>query len=285
MKAPLILLVYLLSLSTLFGQQIDLVQPADTPCTHENPSNALENGLLSASEGTQIVANDILIAPGDSFTLSQIDVHFFSQTIITDANITFYEDDGGLPGTVLGGLIDVVPSSVFDIGSFGLDAWKAIFDVPDFDFVGQADVETRYWIAVSVSNAAGNDQVYWETSTTSIIGQPVAFDDGTGWVLHEPGGGQTVDGVYKFTGECNLGSRDKYKLDFNVSPNPVTNLLLFSAFSPGTVSVTNIHGVVVFISEYQTGIQEFSLQGLPSGLYIVKLSTDLRSSTKKVIKQ
>ena len=179
MNICLLNLIFLFLFTPMLGQRTDLIKPDEQPCTHEIPSNALENGLLSPSEGTQIVANDILLAPGDTFTISQVIVTFFIETIILDANIRYYADDNGLPGSVLNTMTDVIPTTVFDVGTFGIFAYQAIIDVPNFDFVGQAGTETRYWISVTVSNTAGNDLAWWETSTASLIGQPVAVNDGT----------------------------------------------------------------------------------------------------------
>ncbi|NNF31278.1 MAG: T9SS type A sorting domain-containing protein, partial [Flavobacteriaceae bacterium] len=163
---------------------------------------------------------------GDVFTLSEIEVNFFSVSIITDADITYYEDDNGLPGSVLNTMTDVTPTAVFDIGSFGIFIWKAIFDVPQFDFVGQAGEETRYWISITVSNMDGDDEVYWETKSVGQQGfQPAINDNGTGWMLVDTSNGQHVEGVYEFIGECSLGINTVAQQNVTVFPNPATDLV------------------------------------------------------------
>jgi hypothetical protein len=284
MKTLVLLSIFLLTLTPFFGQQNDLVQPDDQPCTYEIPSNAFENGLLSPSEGTQIVANDILVAADDTFTINQVIVTFFTQTIISDADIRYYADDNGLPGSVLHTMTDTTPTIVFDVGSFGIFAWKAIFDVPNFDFVAQSGVETRYWISVTVSNTSGNDEAYWETSTATLIGLPAAINDGTGWILHDPGTGQNVDCVYEFIGECTLSTNDYRPPTTVVYPNPSSdqiNIIIPNTLEINSMTVYDISGKQMDVPSTANTID---VSNLPNGLYILNVISAQGLVSRKLIK-
>jgi len=284
MKALVLLSIFLLTLTPFFGQQNDLLQPDDQPCTYEIPSNALENGLLSPSEGTQIVANDILVAADDTFTINQVIVTFFTETIISDADISYYADNNGLPGSVLHTLTDTTPTTVFDVGSFGIFAWKAIFDVPNFDFAGQSGVETRYWISVTVSNTAGNDEAYWETSTATLIGLPAAVNDGTGWILNDPGTGQTVDCVYEFIGECTLSANDHRLPTLVVYPNPSSDqIIIITPNSEEIISMT-IYDISGKEMDVPSTTNTIDVSNLPNGLYMLKVISEKGPISLKIIK-
>ena len=285
MKLTILALFIILPLSLLYGQQNDLFADMSPPCAFESDSNAFENGLLSPSEGTQVVAIDILVAPGEVFTLSEIEANFFSVSVLTNADITYYQDDNGLPGSVLSTMIDVSPTTVFDIGSFGIFIWKAIFEVPNFDFAGQAGEETRYWISITFSNSDGNDDLYWETKSIGQQGlRPAVNDNGAGWELIDPGSTQHKECVYVFSGECNLLSVASNSLNnITVFPNPAREIISVSLPTAGALQIVNPLGTVLYEKNLDMGIHNISIPEFSSGLHFVQLITETGRSVSKVI--
>jgi len=269
----------------LFGQQSDLFADMSPPCAFESDSNAFENGLLSPSEGTQVVAIDILVAPGEVFTLSEIEANFFSVSVLTNADITYYQDDNGLPGSVLSTMIDVSPTTVFDIGSFGIFIWKAIFEVPNFDFAGQAGEETRYWISITFSNSDGNDDLYWETKSIGQQGlRPAVNDNGAGWELIDPGSTQHKECVYVFSGECDLLSIAANSLNrITVYPNPAKDMISVSVPSAGSLQIISPQGTVLYKNDHTMGIHNISIPELSSGVHFVQFVTENGRSVSKMI--
>lgn len=285
MKTYLIVLVMWLGLTPIAGQQTD-----SPPCSFESTSNGFENGLRSASEGIHLVANDLTVRAGDSFTLKEIEVNLitlpFSNIVPTDIDVRYFDDDNGKPGNLLFEMIDVLPTSVVCLNFCDSGAHRVVADIPDFEFMGDPSIPIRYWISVTGSNSAGDDGVFWETKSIEHQGLPPAIsENGTDWEIHDPGNGQVWEGVYEFIGDCFLGTEDVLELAFKVAPNPAENVLSISLPSHGNLQIINAHGTLLYDSAHVEGIQEISLQNLRSGLYFVQFITANRRSTRKIIKE
>ncbi len=170
------------------------------PCSESNASNAFENGLAYA--GVFLTANDLTVNPDEDFTLNQIvfnSFHVVGETI-SSVDVTYYDDNAGLPGTMLGSET-VVPTSQTVVGNnFGFDVSEVVLDITPFPFAGQAGMPTTYWIAFSNGNSSGGGALFWEVSSASMNGNPTLLDDGSGsgWAVFDP----TLDGVYTFNGDC-----------------------------------------------------------------------------------
>ena len=269
---------------TLLFISAQIIGQQDAPCSFESPSNGLENGLRSSTQGTQVVANDIIVSPGDEFTLDFINVTFFSTPIIVEGDIIYYEDDNGLPGNVINTLTDVIPTSVLYNGTFGADSWEVIFDLPPFSFTSQGGEATRYWISIAMLNDVGNDEVYWETKSVNQQGLQPAIYDGSNWMLVDTSGGQHLEGVYIFSGECLLSMDDVKAPDINVYPNPVTDALK-------CINCEDVTEAVVYdlsgqrIGFYDNFSEEINLENLQLGMYFVELSGPNFRRTFRIIKE
>ena len=270
--------IILLFVSTqIIGQQ-------DAPCSFESPPNFFENGLRSSSEDTQVVANDLIVSSGDEFTLDYIEVQFFSTPLLVDADISYYEDDNGLPGNVLNSMTDVTPTSLNYIGSFGLDSWEIIFEVPPFAFTSQEGEATRYWISITMSNFDGDSAVFWETKSIEQQGLQPAIFDGSSWMLVDTSGGQHLEGVYIFSGECLLNTSEKVAPSILLYPNPVTETLkCFNCEEVTEAVVYNLSGQRISI--YDNFSEELNVQFLQTGMYFVELSGPDFKRTFRIIKE
>ena len=168
------------------------------PCSESNASNAFENGLNYT--GIYSSANDLTVNPDEDFTLNQIvfnSFHNVGETILS-VDVAYYDDNAGIPGTMLGSET-VVPTSQTVLGNnFGYDVSEVVLDVTPFLLNGQAGMPTTYWIVFSNGSSSGGGVLFWENSSASMNGSPMLLDAGGGWAVFDP----TLDGVYTFNGDC-----------------------------------------------------------------------------------
>jgi len=289
MKTLLLFLLCLFLWNPICGQQIDLFTPENAPCSFENPSNAYEDGLWSSTEGTRLVANDLVIPMNEAFTLNQIKVNFFTDVAetINYANITYYEDTNGLPGTVIGSESNIIPVDVVVAGTiFGLKLWFITFDVPTFSFEGQPDDETRYWISIAIANNANSDFAYWETNSFDLNGLPSAINDnGSGWEIYDSGTGQVFDGVYEFEGECILSIEGNLLPKLVIHPNPTSdtiNLVFPNSEEIIGMALYDISGKQMDVKSTTNTID---VSNLPNGLYILKINSEEGIASRKIVKK
>lgn len=168
-------------------------------CSESAPSNMFEQGYINDPGSGFITANDVTVSADENFTLNQMTLNLFhdSGATITNVNIMYHEDAGGLPGAMIGSET-VTPTSQAVIGAnFGFDVSETIIDVTPFQFIGQAGADTTYWIATTVETSS-NGIAAWESQFPVINGNITASFTGGGWGLVTGG----EDGVYIFSGDC-----------------------------------------------------------------------------------
>ncbi|QQX76674.1 MULTISPECIES: T9SS type A sorting domain-containing protein [Aequorivita] len=178
-----------------------------TACSESNPSNNFENGFTSSNNTPQVIAADITVPADTDFNLDALQANWlvFDGEVIISADITIYNDLGGLPdpSSVVATLTGVVPTSQAVIGDFpansALDALELNFDISPVMLNGQSGSPTTYWISIYVDNTSANGS-FWENSTASTVGNDGAFspDAGVTWAIALPGSDQ----VYEFSGIC-----------------------------------------------------------------------------------
>jgi hypothetical protein len=89
--------------------------------------------------------------------------------------------------------------------------------------------------------------------------------------------------------EASLGIQDELLSTFNLYPNPnqgQINLTLPQEIVEFNVEVINMMGQNVYAEEvklYDSNKHSFNLHNVNSGVYFVKISTDLGKATKKII--
>lgn len=289
MKKSWIIILFASISTCMLAQPNSLSSPEEDPCSFVVPHNAFENGLMSTTEGDRVVANDLIVPVNENFALNQIKVDFFldDEEFIDHADISYLEDNNGVPGAVIGTLTDVVPDVAYISGTvFGFHIWFFTFDIPTFTFVGQPDEETRYWISVTVTDTSGSDFVYWETTTATLKGLPSAIkDSGSDWEIYDSGDGFIYDGVAEFNGECFLSSPDQELSDISLYPNPASDKIYLEVSNSEESYQADLYNAIGERIEVPLIDNTLDVSQLSTGLYFVKVYNSYTSSTFKVIKE
>ncbi|MEM7086598.1 MAG: T9SS type A sorting domain-containing protein [Bacteroidota bacterium] len=254
------------------------------PCTSENPNDGtFENGFNCSSASAFQTANDVTVAAGENFTLSQITASIFANDGIALVDVIYYEDDGGLPGASIGDELGLVPTSQAVIGNnFGFDVNEIVLDLTDFLFAGDPDNDTTYWIELSVTDGTGSGSVFWVITTSTADGLPSAQLDGA-WGIPDP----AADGVAIWGGDCEpiLGVGDNLAELVNIYPNPATTVLNVEV--PADVEITDV--ALYDVLGKNTGASlvngTINVSGLSRGVYILKMKSTKGTLTQKVIKR
>lgn len=87
--------------------------------------------------------------------------------------------------------------------------------------------------------------------------------------------------VYRFTPQGTDGVHSYNPLDVVITPNPVVNLLNIAGADNALVQVFDVNGKQILSEVYNKPIP---VSELPSGLYMVKITTDQGSVVKKIVK-
>ncbi len=177
------------------------IRSTEDACTESVPSNAFETGYSSSSSLDFRSAADLVVDANDTYSLSQVVLYVFSFSDITSVDLYFYDDNAGLPGTVIGNAMGMTPTSTTIVGSnFGYDIYQVVLDLATpFDFVAGADI-THFWIMPVVTNVDGDNNYLEVTSADMFGGTPVARseDAGATWALDV----ENFEMVYEFNGDC-----------------------------------------------------------------------------------
>ena len=305
MKSNILLMVTALFCGVTFGQQetyvsetggennpiiyVDQGNQERTPCGENNESNAFENGKSCVQSLGRIVANDFTVPAGEFLTLESMLVNVFiggegSGVNAAFIDVYYYSDNNGQPGGVIGGDFSLFPNSQSVVGSnFGFDVWQIELDVTDRVFHDQGSSPRTYWIGISIEATDGSN-VFWENSTLGLIGSGEAYDNGTtGFVMDS-----TLEGVYFITADCQqrLGVDDNFAAQVLLYPNPVTD---------GVINIqTPISGekqVIVYdmlgkkLIDTELLENQLDLASLQSGVYLLRLTQEGSSVTKKLVIQ
>lgn len=212
MRKNILLFGALFIISSVYGQiPIDIQgslnsEPYSTletkavPCSQDNPSNAFESGRGCSANNAWTAANDLIVAVDESFMLRQIQANIFMTpgASLTNVDIFYYSDNSGVPGVIIGSQLGVVPTAQPVIGNnFSLDIRAVVLDVIPFAFYGHPAIPKTYWIGLQTTDNT-NGTNYWEDTTASAVGNPLAFDDTSGYIIPDP----AEDGVYTYSGTC-----------------------------------------------------------------------------------
>ncbi|MDN6279645.1 MAG: choice-of-anchor J domain-containing protein, partial [Psychroflexus sp.] len=170
-------------------------------CGQEQISNGFENGTFMEEAGTQNVANDFIVSSNTvNFSVDQIQANILSEGGIETIDITFYEDDAGVPGAEIQTIEDITPTSQVIIGdAFDYDVHEVVLDLTTaIDFAGDG-TDVTYWMEISGVPTDAGTRLAWETTTVGGIGSNLVFDNEntTEWTVDPE-----VDGVFSITGEC-----------------------------------------------------------------------------------
>jgi hypothetical protein len=191
-------------------------------CDITTESNGFENGLFN--NGAPFwVAQQVVFETTMDVTGFELNLFHDPGATIDNVLFVFYEDDGGLPGAVIGGE-DLTPVSQTVVGAnFG-------FDVSTVSLVPTASTiePGTYWIGtLATSSTAGTTA--WEVSTAADGLNAVNTQDGITW--GDVGAGVAV---YSLTGQC--GSDDPANFNFDCSNLGENVVEVFVTDDAGNVS-------------------------------------------------
>ena len=240
-------------------------------CTQNVPSNNLENGSLLGGSTHQAIAADILVAPGQTFTVSKIAVNLVDPS--TFINVVIYSDATGKPGTVVHTLNNVPSTSVIVGNNFGKDFYRHTIVLPTPIVLSGA---SKFWMEIQ------SDALAWENQKVNVVGSNLAFKNDNSqqvWTVSST----KSEVVYTIEGDCVLavGDADLTKLSFY--PNPVKNTLKFSE-KVSQITIFDLSGKAV--KSVLTNSDSLDVSDLPKGNYMIQYIT--RSGKKvsnKLIKE
>ena len=207
-------------------------------CEVAYPSNDFENWLPNSQ--FEILANDFDIPQGSTAVVTQIVPNFVRYSYGTD--IYIYEDQNGIPGSLITSFTNVQYASQTEIGQCsGGTVYEVVMDLPTpLELTGG-----KYWI---VLNAQG-PLVSWES--TSDVTTEVAYttpDNGQTW---DPVSDN--DGVFKVVYECQIDPTSDAELVL------IDGLASGSEFPIGNTTVTHnlvYEGVVIDSCSFTVTVEE-----------------------------
>ncbi|MEM0519416.1 MULTISPECIES: T9SS type A sorting domain-containing protein [Aequorivita] len=252
-------------------------------CQEENPNDGtFENGFNCSSASAFMTANDVTVAAGEDFELTNITASIFANGGITNVDVNYYDDAAGLPGNLIGSQASATIDNQTVIGNnFGFDVNEIELTVTPFTFAGQAGSPTTYWVELSVTDGGATGSVFWVVTSSTMVGNPSAQFDAA-WGIPDP----LMDGVYIWEGNCNpLGVSDNALAGFSYYPNPVTDVLSLKAASNiEAVSIYNLLGQEVLRSEVGATTSDINLSGIATGAYVLKVTVNGQTGTYKILK-
>lgn len=95
-----------------------------------------------------------------------------------------------------------------------------------------------------------------------------------------------INTTYTFTEDCSLDTKDFFKNNITVYPNPASDILNFQALDATTIDKASIYDFTGrLIKEYTNINSLISVSDLQTGTYIVKLVSGKETFTQKIIKK
>lgn len=253
------------------------------PCTEENPNDGtFEEGVNCSSASAFLAANDLTVNADENFTLSQITASIFANNGIASVDVKYYDDANGIPGAVIGSEVDLVPTTQAVIGSnFGFDVNEIVVDVTPFQFTGQTNAFTRYWIELSVTDGGTTPNVFWVATSSSAVGEPI-IQFNTFWSFPNT----ALDGVYIWAGDCGplLGVLESLENLISIYPNPTTDSVTIDL--PSSIEVLDLELYDVLGNDMNAVFEggTVDMNALSRGVYLMRIVTSDGSLVKKIIK-
>lgn len=219
-------------------------------CFQSHPISSGVAGAGSSVDSNFKSAVDIEVLAGENFRLETIDVPFLTFAPIdppTTANIVYYTDSAGFPGTVIGNetVVPIVTNSATWINPLAIK-FDLSLPITPFYFFGNASTATTFWIEISVGTATSQGTVFWEcTNDVFVNGSPlVQYDASIGtWSVLDA----IQEGIYNFGGWC------EYVGDGSFCPQPtfltVTNITDTTAELNWATESNAVNGYIWYVFE------------------------------------
>ncbi len=271
----------------------------DSACDKVIPSNSSENAYF-AGEDLQQVAADITVDVGTNFTLEQIKVNFGTvNTKLLEFFVRFYTNDpaNDVPLTQIGDTQVIEPTSITVVDpSFPISYSEALLDLTPFQFMGNNNQDTTYWIAITARTVSGGAPI-WEATTANTSGSFLALsqDDGVTWTKDNPTL-EKLEGVYSFMGNCSptLSNEDPSSTGLN-------DIVIFNNINESKITIVNdsnsslesidLHDITgkrvlsVDLGNSSISKKTIDINTLQTGVYLLNLKTSESSLVKKIIKK
>ena len=257
-------------------------------CGGTAPSNGFENGKSLTFNLGRIVAHDMDVPADMDMSLETITANVFIGGEGSGVNAAFvdvhiYEDAAGAPGYEIAFEGAIIPTSQTVVGAnFGFDVWEVVLGITDVELWGDNGVPTTFWVGLSIEATDGSN-VFWENTTTGLVGNGEAYDNGLGGgFIIDP----TFEGVYTFEGTCKImGTNDNTIEGFSYYPNPTSTVINLDAQDNiERVAIYNILGQKVLDQDINATSTQIDVANLTIGTYLMKVFVDGKSATYKVIK-
>ncbi len=175
-------------------------------CGQNQYSNNFEGVYTIHSDSGYKIADDFIVSGSTTnFSVETITANLIGSGGIASVNITFYQDNSGLPGAQIGSTIqNITPSSTQIIGTYqGVEAWEVVVDLPTpVDFTnGPNNEPATYWLEISADGFSSGLPIGWEMTSLNTIGNyAVVKPQGEPWMIN-PGG---FDAVFSIGGTCTM---------------------------------------------------------------------------------
>src|SRR5690606_24418307 len=235
--------------------------------------------------GNPIVAFDLVVDANTQFDLTTVTVKMATANgaaLSSTGTVNVYGNAVNIPSTLI--VSETISPTVVTndpIGSFAIYTFTFSTPVVLDNLLGGTDA--TFWVGFSMGNAVNGDTGV--TGGALVAGLPYAVkSDNTGvWTLSTSS--PLLDGNYTFEGTCSLSIKD-YSLDNSISVYPIptndfVNLEVSNSVIIKSVELYNIIGKQVLKTD---SVKTLDLSNLESGVYLLKVSTDLGSMTKKIIR-
>lgn len=237
------------------------------------------------------VADDIVVADGEMFTLEDITFNMINDGGYNDVTVEVYADNNGLPGAQISTEV-VVPDSQDQIGiAFGREVREVVVELDDEVVLeGVNGSDTTYWIAITTPNPVdGASDSFWETQTTSASTALVHFslDAGVSWSNVSNGNPTPPAAVFLAEGDCDtLSLDDSLIAGLSVYPNPTQNEVTIDTKGQFELDSVVVYNLLGKRSSVALNGNTVDMSSLSAGIYIIEVTTDSgETGTYKVIKQ
>ncbi len=190
---------------SILEQNTSIYQSNLNDCNVSNVCVGCSDGVSARASQNEIAANDIIVPMGSDMTLNAVMANFAlgdQYDVITSAKIWIFADNNGAPAGSPGDEITsqtLAPTSQTLINrDFGMDFIEVLWDLSPIFLQGSLNVDTRYWIGLSVTTVGEYTSVFWEVTDETMIGQPAYYSWGSTFEIHGP----SKDGGYTFFADC-----------------------------------------------------------------------------------
>ena len=292
MKKITLSIVLIYSFTFAFAQVVLFEQLEDVE--NPNPSGIISGLLADSGLGTYSTDDFVL---DDSYIIQEITAPGFGSngvdvsTIMTGLDVYIYADNAGMPssdpsatGTGFLEIINLSPTSTaltITDNNFAINITEALGS----DLVLSAGT---YWLVVAARVPDGAQRWNWLQSVAG--GNSQIFDEGNfgaafDWTLLTDLGVTFDSLAFAISGSPSLSVAESNLNAVKVFPNPVKDVVTIDASNSMDISkleLFSVTGQLVFKGESTNTIE---MSNFNSGVYMLRISNDSGSVTRRIVKE